>query len=177
MGQAHAPSAHTGSPFSSLLSKMCLFAKQSATYKRPLIRRVPYSPRFRSLAAFGRRPWCPLTGPRWPASETRHRSRHREVPKVQFLRAGGCGKNNRTRGRKFARLRRLRGGEALSVRRRSCPVFPEASHEIYAPKFYVFECYRVHTVGLLRTEVRGGANNATTSRHCGNGGRRGPHRN
>jgi hypothetical protein len=24
------------------------------------------------LAAFGRRPWCPLTGPRWPASETRH---------------------------------------------------------------------------------------------------------
>src|SRR5271169_1565077 len=62
MGQAHAPSAHTGSPFSSLLSKMCLFAKQSATYKRPLIRRVPYSPRYRSLAAFGRRPWCPLTG-------------------------------------------------------------------------------------------------------------------
>jgi ammonia channel protein AmtB len=42
--------------------EMCLFAKQSATYKRPLIRRVPYSPRFRSLAAFGRRPWCPLTG-------------------------------------------------------------------------------------------------------------------
>jgi hypothetical protein len=36
--------------------------EQSATYKRPLIRRVPYSPRFRSLAAFGRRPWCPLTG-------------------------------------------------------------------------------------------------------------------
>src|SRR5450755_4360443 len=34
MGQAHAPSANTGSPFSSLLSKMCLFAKQSATYKR-----------------------------------------------------------------------------------------------------------------------------------------------
>jgi hypothetical protein len=45
--------------------------------KHPLIRRVPYSPRFRSLAAFGRRPWCSLTGPRGPASETHHRSGHR----------------------------------------------------------------------------------------------------
>jgi hypothetical protein len=25
-------------------------------------------------SAFGRRPWCPLIGPRWPASETHHRS-------------------------------------------------------------------------------------------------------
>ena len=41
MGQAHAPCAHTGSPFSSLLSKMCLFAKQSATYKSPRHRQCP----------------------------------------------------------------------------------------------------------------------------------------
>jgi zinc-finger binding domain of transposase IS66 len=64
MGQAHAPSAHTGSPFSSLLSEMCLFAKQSATYKRPLSR-VPHSPRFPSLPAFGRRPRCSWHRLRW----------------------------------------------------------------------------------------------------------------
>jgi hypothetical protein len=74
---------------------MCLFAKQSATYKRPLIRRVPYSPRFRSLAAFGRRPWCPLTGPRWPASETHHISRlpryKKVIPSRAAARHQACG--------------------------------------------------------------------------------------
>jgi hypothetical protein len=38
--------------------------------------KVALLPRFRSLAAFGHRPWCPLRRPRWPVSKTRHNSRH-----------------------------------------------------------------------------------------------------
>jgi hypothetical protein len=44
--------------------EICLFAKQSATYKRPLSR-VPHSPRFPSLAAFGRRPRSSWHRLRW----------------------------------------------------------------------------------------------------------------
>ena len=46
---------------------------------------MPYSPRFRSLAAFGRRPWCPLTGPRWPASETHHITRLPRPKQLELL--------------------------------------------------------------------------------------------
>jgi hypothetical protein len=64
MGQAHAPSAHTGSPFSSLLSKMCLFAKQSATYKGRELPRAPRTDPYVHLYAYGSYLGC-LTAKRW----------------------------------------------------------------------------------------------------------------